>query len=84
MAQHIGPDPKPVTAQDVERVCGRIGDAKIVAIVEAEPSYEDLEEAAAWLADEGEPLRAIARPLTGKTAIVYRILESDLGGSEER
>jgi hypothetical protein len=79
MAQHIGPGRKVVTAHDVASIFGKIEDAKVVAIVEADPSYEDLEEAAAWLADEGEP-----QPLTGKAAIVYQILESDLGEQEER
>ena len=83
MAQHTEPHRKAVTAEDVVSVCGRMGDAKVTAIVDAKPSYEDLEEAAAWLADEGEPLREMARPLTGKAAIVYQILESDLDEREE-
>jgi len=83
MVQQVGPDRKAVTAQDVSQVCGQIDDAKVLAIVEANPSYEDLEEAAAWLADEGQPLREMARPLSGKAAIVYQILESDLGEREE-
>jgi hypothetical protein len=84
MTQHFGPDRKAITAEDVVSICGQIDDAKVLSIVEANPSYEDLEEAAAWLADEGEPLREMARPLTGKAAIIYRILESDLGEPEER
>lgn len=83
MAQHIGPDRKAVTAQDVAEVCGEIDDAKVTAILKTNPSYEDLEEAATWLADEGEPLRRMARPLAGKAAIVYQILESDLGARED-
>ena len=78
------PIPRPVTAEDVLEICGEIDDTKVVAIVEARPSYEDLEEAAAWLADEGDPLREMARPLSGKAAIVYRILEPELGERNER
>ena len=73
-----------VNADDVLRVCGEIDDTKVVAIVEAQPTYEDLEEAAAWVADEGAPLRELKRPLSGKAAIVYRILETELGERDER
>ena len=69
---------EPVTAADVVRLCGRIDDAKLAAIVAAHPSQAELEEAVAWLADEGEPLAKAARPLAGKAAIVYRILESEI------
>jgi hypothetical protein len=84
MADSTGSDRKSVTIEDVARVCGHIDEAKVAAILEANPTYEELEEAAAWLADEGEPLREMARPLAGKAAMVYRILESDLGEREER
>ena len=78
------PTARPVDANDVLQVCGEIDDTKVVAIVEAQPSYEDLEEAAAGLADEGDPLREMARPLSGKAAIIYRILEPELGERDER
>jgi hypothetical protein len=84
MAQRSRADRRAVTAQDVLRICGQVDDAKVVAIVEAQPSYEELEEAAAWLADEGGPLREMERPLSGKAAIVYEILESDLGERRNR
>ena len=72
------PVTEPVTAADVVRLCGRIDDAKLAAIVATHPSQAELEEAVAWLADEGEPLAKAARPLAGKAAIVYRILESEV------
>jgi hypothetical protein len=75
---------RPVTPADVLQVCGELDDAKVLAIVEAEPTYEDLEEAAAWAADEGDPLREMARPLSGKAAQVYQILETELGERDER
>ena len=77
-------DRKAVTAEDVVRVCGRIDDTKLVAIVEAKPSLEELEEAAAWLADEGGPLREMKRPLSGKAAVIYEILEPELGERKDR
>jgi hypothetical protein len=76
--------PGPVTAADVVRLCGQIDDAKLAAIVAAQPTAAELEEAVAWLAGEGEPLAKAARPLVGKTAVVYAILESDLGEPDER
>lgn len=73
---------RPVDAEDVLQVCGEIDDTKVVAIVDAQPSYEDLEEAAAWLADEGDPLREMARPLSGKAAIIYKIFGGRAGRKE--
>jgi hypothetical protein len=84
MAQrHSSGDHEPVTAADVTRLCGQIDDAKLAAIVAAQPSAAEVEEAVAWLADEGEPLAKAARPLAGKAAIVYGILESDLGNDAD-
>ena len=44
------------TAEDVLRLCGTIDDAKVVEIVNLAPTIEELEEAVAWSADEGETL----------------------------
>ena len=84
MARSSGPNRQGVTPEDVLQVFGRIDDAKVVAIVEAQASYEDLEEAAAWLADEGETLRKMKRPLSGKAATVYEILQSELEEPQQR
>lgn len=84
MTQRSHAERRAVTAQDVLRICGHIDDAKMTAILETEPNYEELEEAAAWLADEEDPLRELERPLTGKAAIIFEILESDLQERENR
>jgi hypothetical protein len=76
--------PRGVTAQEVFDVCGTLDDGKVTAIVEAGPTYEELEEAVAWAADEGDPLRALARPLSGKAAEVYEILATELETPDER
>jgi len=84
MAETSNPDRMAVTAQDIVRVCGRIDDTKLIAIMEVKPSLEELEEAAAWLADEGDPLREMKRPLSGKAAAIFEILEPELGERKDR
>lgn len=79
-----GQNVSPITAQDVFEVCGEIDDAKVVAIVEAQPSYEELEEAAAWIAEEGDVPREDRHPLSGKAAVVYEILATELEPDTER
>ena len=75
-----GSDRRDVTAEDASRICGRIDDFKVVAIVEAALSYEGM----AWLADDGDPLRELERLLRGKAAVVYGILKADLGEPRDR
>lgn len=72
------PRPRPITARDVFDVCGEIDDTQVVAIVDLQPSYEELEEAAAWAAEEGDALRDAERPLNGKVSAIYDILATEL------
>jgi len=83
-ADREAPRGRPITARDVFEVCGEIDDTQVVAIVDLQPSYEELEEAAAWAAEEGDALRDSDRPLNGKVSAIYEILatELDQGGSE--
>ncbi len=70
------------TAEDVLRLCGTIDDAKVVEIVNLSPTLEELEEAAAWSADEGETLGKDERPLGGVAARIYEILSTELDTGE--
>jgi hypothetical protein len=80
MAEDVNPrtaSAHSVTAQEVFQLCGAIEDAKVAAIVAAAPTYEELEEAVAWTADEAEPLGAAERSLSGKVAEIYEILATE-------
>ena len=70
------------TAEDVLRLCGTIDDAKVVEIVNLSPTIEELEEAVAWSADEGETLGKDERPLNGVAAQIYEILFTELDTGE--
>ncbi len=70
------------TAADVLALCGTIDDAKVVEILNLSPTLEELEEAVAWTADEGEALGKDERPLGGVAAKIYEILATELDTGE--
>lgn len=74
----------PLTHDQIERVLGRIGDAKAAAIAETGATLTDLEEAAAWAAGRGEVLGKMHRHASPVVAAIYDILTLEEKLSDER
>lgn len=65
----------PVTSSiEVRGLVGPVADETIVAILNSEPSFEELALAASYVRGEGSELD---HPLTGKVAQLYDILSTD-------
>ena len=64
----------PATAAEVTRVFGPLEGAQLSAILALEPGIGELEEAAAWLEGNGDQM---ARPLEGKAAAIFDILDRE-------
>lgn len=62
---------------EVRHVVGPVTDDTICAILEFEPSMENLEVAASYLRGEGSKVDRLGHPLNGKVAQLYEILSSD-------
>jgi len=67
----------PVSSNEVRHVVGPVTDDTISAILNSEPSLEELEIAASYLRGEGSELDRLGHPLTGKVARLYDILTTD-------
>jgi hypothetical protein len=65
------------TRDDVLHLCGELDDETIVAILALEPSHEDLEEVAAWLAGESDVMGEERLPLAGRAGQIYELIASD-------
>lgn len=65
------------TREDVLHFCGDLDDETVVAILALEPSYEDLEEVAAWLAGESDVMGEERLPLAGTASRIYELLAPD-------
>jgi hypothetical protein len=70
------PETGAVTARDVRRVLGELDAAKVADILALRPSLAELEEAAAWMAGEGDVPAQQGHPLTGKAAAIFDITEA--------
>ncbi len=68
---------------DVKRILGPMDDGKCVAIIASGATIKDLEEVAAWLADEDDVMGELERPLTGVARQVYELLTADQKFDEE-
>ena len=62
------------TRDDVLHLCGDLDDETIVAILALEPSHEDLEEVAAWLAGESDLMGEERLPLAGRAGRIYELI----------
>jgi hypothetical protein len=71
------PQPRPVTAADVRHIAGAVADATVAAVLETEPSMEELEVAGSYLRGEGAEVDRSGHPMTGKVAQIYDILGAD-------
>jgi hypothetical protein len=73
----------PITHDEVVRIFGDIDDHKVVEILETGATYQDLEEAAAWIADEDDVMGELERSLSGTAARVYDIVTRGEPSKEE-
>jgi len=68
----------PVTsASEVRHLAGPVTDHTIAAILNTEPSFEDLEVAAAYVRGEGDYVDRLGHAMTGKVSQLYAILTAD-------
>jgi hypothetical protein len=68
----------PVTsATDVRHLAGPVTDHTIAAILNAEPSFEELEVAAAYVRGERDTVDRLGHAMTGKISQLYAILTAD-------
>ncbi len=64
------------TRQDVKDVFGNLDDDKLTAILAAQPTIRDLEEAAVWLSGDKDVFGA-EEPLKGPASRIVTILTAD-------
>ncbi len=74
----------PVTRAQVAEIAGRLDDFKVVAILEAGASVEDLEEAAAWAIGESDVMAAMRLRATPTVKALYDILTAEQNFPEDR
>lgn len=72
-----------LSADDLKRILGEIEDAKVLEILNLNPTEVDLEEAAEWAVGDGDIIDRQGHPLTGKAARIFDILMRD-GEADER
>jgi hypothetical protein len=61
----------------VKAILGDIDEAKIIEILELQPAFADLEEAALWATGDGDVLAKEGRELSGTAAEIVEILTAD-------
>ena len=72
-------------AAEIRRVAGDILDWQVQAILASGASFEELEEAAAYVAGADDVMGQERKPLSGRVAQIYDILTRDEDwGDEER
>ena len=65
-----------VAAEDLKRLLGDIDDDKIVEILDLEPTIAEVEEAVAWCLGESDVMGSARKPLRGKAARIFEILNA--------
>lgn len=63
--------------EDLTRVLGNLDDAEIVEILTLHPTVSEVEQAALWLAGEGEILATQGHTLSGVVAEIVDIVTGD-------
>ena len=66
-----------VGRNDLTRLLGDVEDAKLIDILALEPTLAEVEEAAIWVAGDGDVLAKSGRPLAGVVANIVDILTAD-------
>jgi hypothetical protein len=77
MAKRSAVTPRPADREDVKRILGDLDDAKLIEILELNPSPAELEEAAAWATGNGDILGKSGHSLVGTAAAIVEILTAD-------
>jgi hypothetical protein len=74
---------KPITREDIVHLFGEVDDLRIGEILAVGASYEQLEEAAMWVASADDVTSKLRRPLSGVVAALYEIMTRDEEAPEE-
>jgi len=82
--QKSRPGGQALTRETVVELAGDIDNGKISAILAAEATIEDLEEAIAWAAGESDVMGEERLALSGVAALLYDILTADEIDDDER
>jgi hypothetical protein len=68
------PHASATTREDVRHILGDVQESCVVEILALRPSVRDLEQAAVWLAGDGDWLGRDGRPLAGTAADIVAIV----------
>jgi hypothetical protein len=71
------PDRALATIDDIRHFLGDLDEALLVQILAIEPTVDQVEQAALWLAGEGDRLSREGYPLEGPVAAIFDILAAD-------
>ena len=74
----------PLTAEEVRRIAGRIGEDRITAILATGATPAEVVEAVTWLSSDEYLGGGLERSLSGVVAQVYEILKPDELDEEDR
>ena len=66
-----------LSADEIRHFTGPVTDHTIVAILDIEPSTEDLEVAVTFVRGEGDTVDRLGHELSGKAARIYEVLATD-------
>lgn len=79
MSKQSAPDFRPATVgrDDLIRVLGELDEGMIIEILDLKPSLNELEQAAIWVAGDGDVLAKQGHPLAGVVADIVDILTAD-------
>ena len=66
-----------VTAEDISRLLGALDERRTLDILALRPTLSDVEQAAVWLAGDGDVIARSGHPLAGVVADILDILAVD-------
>jgi len=66
-----------VTAEDISRLLGALDERRTLDILALRPTLSDVEQAAVWLAGDGDVIAKSGHPLAGVVAEILDILAVD-------
>ena len=71
------PPPSTWQVDQVKSILGDVDNAKLIEILEMQPTLVELELAAIWAAGNGDILAKDGRPLTDRVAAIVEVLTAD-------
>ena len=69
--------PSNLRVDQVKSILGDVDNAKLIEILEMQPTLAELEQAAIWAAGNGDILAKEGRPLTDRVAAIVEVLTPD-------